>query len=382
MVARAWHHDSSRLRTSRSWLAPIATFFLFTLFFLNSSYSQESLAPNAAAPELVIGIKNTPPFAMQDGNGDWRGISVDLWRRIADQMHFRYRFVEQDTINDLIEGTAAGKFDVAIGALTITGARFRKLDFTSSYYSTGLGIAVPASGSLSWIPIVRAFTTFGFLQAVVALLGLALLAGFSIWLLERHQNEQFGGGIKKGVISGVWWATTAMTRRGIVNYGPQTVSGRVVGTIWTITSIIAIAIFTAAITSALTVRHLQGTVHTVSDLNSVRVGVVYGSSTQDALRNLKIDYQDYGTPTAGLEAIRAGKIDAFVYDKPLLAWLVQQQFSSSITLLDMTFEPQNYAMAIPNGSPLRAALNIAILDATQSDWWRDTIFRYLGTRGN
>ncbi|HEY0218323.1 MAG TPA: transporter substrate-binding domain-containing protein [Afipia sp.] len=355
---------------------------LFIFLFLNSSHSQESLAPNAAAPELVIGIKNTPPFAMQAANGEWRGISVDLWHRIADQMHLRYRFVEQDTIYDLIEGTAAGKFDVAIGALTITGARYRRLDFTSSYYSTGLGIAVPASGSLSWIPVIRAFTTFGFLQAVIALLGLALLAGFSIWLLERHHNEQFGGGIKKGITSGVWWATTAMTRRGIINYGPQTVSGRVVGTIWTITSIIAIAIFTAAITSALTVRHLQGTVHSVGDLNSVRVGVVRGSSTQDALHNLKIGYQDFDTPTAGLEALRANRLDAFVYDKPLLAWLVQQQFSSSIAMLDTTFEPQNYAMAIPNGSPLRAELNIAILDATQSDWWRDTIFRYLGTRGN
>lgn len=360
----------------------IAMVFLIMFFSLQSSHSQESLAPNAVAPELVIGVKNTPPFAMQAANGDWRGISVDLWRRIADQMHLRYRFVEQDTIYDLIEETAAGKFDVAIGALTITGARFRRLDFTSSYYSTGLGIAVPASGSLSWIPVIRAFTTFGFLQGVVALLGLALLAGFSIWLLERHHNEQFSGGFKKGIISGVWWATTAMTRRGIVNYGPQTVPGRVVGTIWTITSIIAIAVFTAAITSALTVRHLQGTVHSVGDLNSVRVGVVRGSSTQDSLRNLKITYQDFDTPAAGLEALRANKLDAFVYDKPLLAWLVQQQFSSSIAMLDTTFEPQNYAMAIPNGSSLRAPLNIAILDATQSDWWPDTIFRYLGTRSN
>ncbi len=360
----------------------VATVLLLTFCFLHSSHSQESAVPKGDVPELVIGVKNTPPFAMRTGNGDWRGISVDLWRRVADEMHFRYRFAEQDTIYDLIEGTAAGKFDVAIGALTITGARFRRLDFTSSFYSTGLGIAVPASGSLSWVPVIRAFTTFGFLQAVVALLGLALLAGVSIWLLERRHNEQFGGGIKNGVISGVWWATTAMTRRGLVSYGPQTVSGRVVGTIWTITSIIAIAIFTAAITSALTVRHLQGTVHAVSDLNSVRVGVVRGSSTQDALGNLKIGYQEFDTPSTGLAALRANKIDAFVYDKPLLAWLVQQQFSSSIEMLDTTFEPQNYAMAIPNGSPLRAVLNIAILDATQSDWWRDTIFRYLGTRGS
>ncbi len=188
--------------------------------------------------------------------------------------------------------------------------------------------------------------------------------------------------MKKGLSSGVWWATTAMTRRGIVNYGPQTIAGRVVATIWTVTSIIAIAIFTAAVTSALTVRHLQGTVHSVSDLHSVRVGAVRGSSTQDALAGLKIAHQEFDSPVAGLQALRARKIEAFVYDKPLLAWLIQQQFSSSIEVLDITFEPQHYAIAIPNGSPLRASLNYAILDAKQSDWWRQTIFRYLGPKAS
>jgi ABC-type amino acid transport substrate-binding protein len=84
----------------------------------------------------------------------------------------------------------------------------------------------------------------------------------------------------------------------------------------------------------------------------------------------------------GLQALRARKIESFVYDKPLLAWTVQQHFSSSIDVLDMTFETQHYAIAIPNGSPLRAALNYTILDATQSDWWRQTIFRYLGPKGS
>ncbi len=106
-----------------------------------------------------------------------------------------------------------------------------------------------------------------------------------------------------------------------------------------------------------------------------------GSSTQDALAGLKVAYQTFETPLAGLEALRASKIDAFVYDKPLLAWIVQQQFSSSIELLDTTFEPQNYAMAVPNGSSLRAPLNIAILDAMQSEWWRQTLFRYVGAKG-
>jgi hypothetical protein len=49
----------------------------------------------------------------------------------------------------------------------------------------------------------------------------------------------------------------------------------------------------------------------------------------------------------GLQALRARKIESFVYDKPLLAWTVQQHLSSSIDVLDMTFETQHYAICDP-----------------------------------
>ncbi|CAM5301987.1 hypothetical protein [Streptomyces canarius] len=77
-----------------------------------------------------------------------------------------------------------------------------------------------------------------------------------------------------------------------------------------------------------------------------------------------------------------GSIVFPVYDKPLLAWLIQQEFTATLEMLDTTFEPQHYAFAIANNSKLRAPLNIAILDATQSTWWKDVIARYLGTRIN
>jgi polar amino acid transport system substrate-binding protein len=35
--------------------------------------------------ELVIGTKVAPPFAMKAEDGTWRGISIDLWQRIANQ---------------------------------------------------------------------------------------------------------------------------------------------------------------------------------------------------------------------------------------------------------------------------------------------------------
>jgi ABC-type amino acid transport substrate-binding protein len=158
------------------------------------------------------------------------------------------------------------------------------------------------------------------------------------------------------------------------------VLGRIVAIVWMVASIVTIAVFTASITSVLTIRHLQGAVHGVSDLSAARVGAIAGTSTEDTFSRRGITYRNFATLQDGLNALRAHKIDAFVYDKPLLAWAIQQGFSSSIELVDATFEPQEYAFALPENSPLRTTLDVAILDAIHSAWWEQTIFRYLGSR--
>ena len=81
---------------------------------------------------------------------------------------------------------------------------------------------------------------------------------------------------------------------------------------------------------------------------------------------------------AGMNALKAGMLDALVYDRPLLAWLAKQAFGGSVDVLDVTFDRQNYAIALPNHSPLRVPINLVMLDLIQSDWWRDTTAKYIG----
>jgi polar amino acid transport system substrate-binding protein len=346
-----------------------------------SSFAQTTGAlGDLAGRELIVATKEAPPFAMKAADGTWQGISIDLWRRIADEKKWRYRFVEMQTVPELIDGVAASKFDIAVAALTVTGVRERVVDFTSAFFSTGLGIAIAAGGPASWRPVLTALTSFGFAQAILALIGLALAVGLVVWIFERRHNEEFGGGVARGLSSSVWWTTVAMTQRGIGNFGPRTMPGRAVAMLWMVGSIIAIAVFTAGITSALTVRQLQGGVREVADLSGARVGAVTGTTAQDALVELRVWPVTFNTPKDALLALRAGEIDALVYDKPLLAWMVRQDFRSSIQMLEVTFDLQNYAFAVPLNSPLRKPLGVAILDATQSPWWGQTVFRHTGAR--
>jgi ABC-type amino acid transport substrate-binding protein len=333
--------------------------------------------PGSPDRELVVGIKEAPPFVIKTPDGAWRGISIDLWSRIAEQLHVRYRVSEQATVDALIEGTRAGSFDAAVAALTVTAARQRVVDFTQPFYTTGLGIAISTREENRWLPIVRTFLSFGFLQAVLVLVGIAMAVGFLIWMFERRHNESFGGGVAQGLGSSFWWSAIAMTQAGASQNAPRTLPGRALAIAWMIASVVTIAVFTAGITSTLTKRELQGAVHGVNDLRSVRVGAVAGTATVDYLEREKISYRGFVDAQDGLTILQSGEIDAFVYDKPLLTWIVLQNFSGSVRVLDVTFDSQNYAIALPVNSLWRQPLNLALLDATESDWWQQTLFQYL-----
>ena len=172
-----------------------------------------------------------------------------------------------------------------------------------------------------------------------------------------------------------------MTQASTGYLAPRTMAGRLLAILWMAGSVIAIAIFTASVTSTLTTSKLQGLVAGVNDLASVRVGVV-GASATTALpwERRRIPFRTFATPQEGLNALKTGTLDAFVYDKPLLSWIVRDQFESSVEMLEISFDEQMYGIALPLGSPLRKPLDVAMLGTTQSDWWRQILFRYLGQR--
>jgi len=352
--------------------------FGFFLFVASPVPSEAGALPDPPARELVIGTKEAPPFAMKNADGQWQGISIELWQRIADQLHLRYRFRETD-LEGLIDGVGDGQFDAGVAALTISAAREEVVDFSQPYYTTGLGVAVPAS-RVGWWPIIRSISSLGFVQAVLVLAGVLAGAGLLIWIFERRGNHEFGGGPLKGIGTGFWWAAVTMTGVGYGDKVPRTVPGRLLAVAWMFTSVILISTFIAGITSALTTSRLTGLVQDVSDLQRVRVGAVAHTTTTDYLSAHQIRFFDYPDPVAALLALRNNRIDAVVYDRPLLVWLIKQKFAATLQVLPLTFDRQTYGIALPVSSPLREPVDRALLKDVHSDWWDHLLFSYLGER--
>ncbi|MBV9587223.1 MAG: transporter substrate-binding domain-containing protein [Alphaproteobacteria bacterium] len=358
--------------------AVLAAVLFATAFSRAPGSRAETNAPPTDSRELVVGTKAAPPFAIKGEDGTWRGISIDLWRRIAEQMHLRYRF-QETTLEGLIDGVADGSLDAAAAALTVTAPRLRAVDFTLPFYSTGLGIAVASDAGMSWWPVAQNIFSLGFVRAVAALFAVALAIGVVLWLLERRHNEHFGSH-RQGLGWSLWWSAVTMTQSGGASGDktPRTLPGRLLAIAWMVASVIVIASFTAALTSQLTTKRLRGAVHGEDDLRYVRTAAVAGTETTEYLNRERISHRNFAEPEAGLLALQKGEIDALVYDRPLLLWLVGTHFSGSLRVLPTSFDPQIYAIALPHGSALRTPINLALLETVRSDWWRETLFTYLG----
>src|SRR5215467_14443536 len=72
---------------------------------------------------LHVAAYDAAPYATRNANGLYWGASVDLWRRVAEDRHWTYDLTLVASMEDVVAGVADGRYDVAIGAITITPDR-------------------------------------------------------------------------------------------------------------------------------------------------------------------------------------------------------------------------------------------------------------------
>lgn len=335
-----------------------------------------SVAPNSKP--LVVGVTVAPPFVIKDADG-YEGMGIDLWQDIATAKGWQFQYRPYD-LKGLLDAVQHGKVDVALGALTTTAERERVMDFAHPIVSTGLGIAVRSEGGSGWLTVVQALVSPAFLKVIGTLALLLLIVGFLVWLVEHQNNaDEFGGSRAHGIFSGFWWAMVTMTTVGYGDTAPRSVPGRVLGLIWMLTALVVVSSFTAAIASALTVGKLQSGITSASDLRRVRVASLDGSTSGAWMNRHSMEFMNVDSLDAALAQLAAGKVDAVVYDKPLLSWKIQQAYTGSLRVLPLTLERQDYAFGLPPASPLREPIDTELLEHINSSDWKGFVKSYLGS---
>jgi len=187
----------------------------------------------AKIAKIVVGTMRVPPFVLRSDDGQWSGLSVDLWKQIAADLKLPFEFREYDyDPSGLLDAVERGQVAAAIAAIPVTLEGEARFDFTHPYFAAGLGIAVHTEPQGGVLATLAGFFTYQVVAAIAVLLFGLLFVGMLIWLAERRQKAHFDPRPLHGIADGVWWAAVTMTTTGYGDKVPVTFRGRAVAMVW------------------------------------------------------------------------------------------------------------------------------------------------------
>ena len=326
---------------------------------------------------LVIGLTATPPFVIEEANGQPSGLSLSFWELIDEKIPAKVEYRWYKDLDQMLAAVANKELDLSINPVTVTEKRMDSLDFSQPFFISGT-TAVRKDVS-NWTGFFDNLFSREFFSAIAILAAVIFVFGFLVWLFERRKNpEQFAPGWQ-GILDGFWWSAVTMTTVGYGDKAPASRGGKFIGLIWMFAAILLISGLTAGVASALTVNTIERKIGGIEDLRRFETGSIPGSGTAEFLEIYGLPNQYYNEVNTGLEAIQNGEIEVFLFDRPILQFFLDRGDFDDLVMDHRNLKTDYYSFTYPKGSPLREALDPKIVRALKSENWN---FILQNTNGN
>ena len=339
------------------------------------------LLPPLMARTLKVGVSGSAPFVIQEEGGS-SGISLQVWRRIAEDNNLSYRLIQQATPQKGILALNDGEIDLLVGPISVTPDRLNLpgVDFTQPYFIGKEGILLPLKPS-TLLNRLQVFLGWAVLSSVLVLITVLLVVGSLIWLAERRSNsEQFPVEPLPGIASGMWFALVTLTTVGYGDKAPMTKIGRGLTSVWMVISLIAVSSLTASLASAFTLFVSGTTNESITDpaqLNGQRAAVLEGTSGEELAEEQNMRIVPSQTLGDAIETVLTNRADAVIFDRPAIRYHLKNNPELAVQLAPFTLAEQTYGFAFRTGDPLRTPLNISILKLQRSGAMEDVSKRLL-----
>ncbi len=166
-----------------------------------------------------------------------------------------------------------------------------------------------------------------------------LVISHLVWRYEHKVNtDQWPEDYKAGLWESFWWTISTLLVGGADNKGPVGVGGRIIAIVWMLLSIVLVSLLTASFTTTLTVNSLKGDINGPDDLPGRQVATIKGSTTETWLNDKGAKVTALADVAACIEALKAGQVQAVVYDAPVLQY---EAAKSNDTSLHMSARSSN-----------------------------------------
>ncbi len=348
--------------------------------------TQPQTTQQAQPAPLQLGVRVIEPFVTKSSDGTYSGFSVELWDKISTKAELgKPTFTEYKNVGDLLQGVQDKKVDAGIAAISITSDRESKVDFSQPMFNAGLQIMVPKNSSSDssqtniFQKIATALWRVEFLNLVISIIVLSFVLANIIYLVERrHLDGVFSKNYFVGIWQAFWWSLSGLASQ--ADHNPVSGWGKGIAVVWMYFSVIFITFFQAGITSDFTAAKLQGSINGVNDLPGKSVISIKSSTASKYLDSIKVDHKDYDNLKDALAVIQSSGADALVYDAPPLAYYSTHEGNGKVELVGEIFKPENYGIALQQGSSLTKKINLALLSLKEDGTYDELYTKYFGTK--
>jgi len=335
--------------------------------------------PPEAAP-LRIAVYDVAPYGYANPDGSISGISVDLWRRVAERLERQFKLIPVSEMESLLSDLEQGHFDAAIGAITITPEREKRVDFSYPAHRSGVAVALrkekgPFAALKSY---AAAATELG--PLIISSLAMLVLIGIVMWLIERrHPSAQNSESSVVTLRDGLYWAIVTMTTVGYGDKTPKSSTGRVIAVSWMFASLVWVSLLSTSLVSRLTVERVESRDLAAGiDLTRKKLAAVARSSGAEYLDQHHLQYMKFNNLPDALDSLADGKSDAVVNSVGALQYLISKRHASTEEMPQGLLAPAYMAVALPEHSSLKRPIDEALVKITSDPEWISLEERFFG----
>uniref|UniRef100_A0A8C3RAQ1 Glutamate receptor n=1 Tax=Cyanoderma ruficeps TaxID=181631 RepID=A0A8C3RAQ1_9PASS len=354
-----------------------------------------------------------------EGNDKFEGYCVDLASEIAKHIGIKYKIAivpdgkygardpETKIWNGMVGELVYGKAEIAVAPLTITLVREEVIDFSKPFMSLGISIMIkkPQKSKPGVFSFLDPLAYEIWMCIVFAYIGVSvvlfLVSRFSPyeWHTEEPEDGKEGPSDQPpnefGIFNSLWFSLGAFMQQGC-DISPRSLSGRIVGGVWWFFTLIIISSYTANLAAFLTVERMVSPIESAEDLakqTEIAYGTLDSGSTKEFFRRSKIavyekmwTYMKSAEPSVftrttaeGVARVRKSKGKfAFLLESTMNEYIEQRKPCDTMKV-GGNLDSKGYGVATPKGSPLRNAVNLAVLklneqgllDKLKNKWWYD-----------
>ena len=322
---------------------------------------------------LRVAVYDVPPYGYVESDGSMSGVSVDLWRRVAEQMEWSFHLIPVSDMESILSGLEQGRFDVAIGAITITPERAARVDFSYPAHRSGVALALrKETGPM--VALVSYWTAVSELSPLIlVIVAMLIVIGLAMWVVEKRDRSAAQGS-DSAVVSlrdGLYWAVVTMTTVGYGDKTPKTMPGRVVAMVWMLSSLVLVSLLSTSLVSRLTAERVESRDLAASiDLRERKLAAVAQSSGAEYLDELHLQYAKYKDLPEALDTLVSGRSNAVVNSVGALQYFVAKRYARVLEIPQGVLAPAYMAIALPEHSPIKKPIDRALIKITNSPEWR------------